>query len=194
MNFSAPGLAIAAAITASTASAATLTYDFVAETFDGAGTATGYFSYDTDAVDQDPGDPNLGVYTITFSVNVSGGPQDGGSQFTTGAELQVSDTRGFLIFPSTESVNPVHFLQMFGTNTGEVLPASLDTSVAFDLRMMDFELGVFDDQTNTQVGYRKVSLTLRDIAAVPLPAGGFLLLGAAGLLGVVGARKRRQKA
>lgn len=164
------------------AEAAVVTYDFVGEQNGGLGVATGRFSYDTNQIDQDPS-PIYGLYSGSFEVTISGGPQDGGFQSTTDAAIQVG--AGFIVFPP--AVDPLaHYFQSLDPSLINDLPATLDPSILSISTLLNSALGLppgadFD----LQVSYTTTSLELRDppLAPVPLPAGLPLLVAGLGLLG-----------
>lgn len=182
-----PLAAIAAALIATTAPAALVTFDYVAQ--GGAGvTITGSFGWD-DATPDSNAWGHIGQYSSGFiNAFVSGGDQDGASVSLSNLTWSVYDGAPGQVVDSLNVLNSPTWIQLDdvqGTSiTSDALPATLDLG-GFEGRQLAVAAA------GVQRFYTLTSLTPHDVpAAVPEPDTAPLLLAAGFAAWVAGGRRR----
>ena len=165
-------LGLLAALPAAPAAAVVLTFDFVATQDGGPGIASGFFSYDTDAVDMDPGNPVFGVYEAVFEVSVTGGPQDGGF-FSVVDTVSINSGRFVNFIQVSNDTNPAtgtSFLAL-GTPPGFFPDDSLPTSITLSDFLNETVLGLQgEDLGGGSIGQVDYTVTAIELRQLPLPA------------------------
>ena len=165
-------LGLIAALPAAPAAAVVLTFDFVATQDGGPAVASGFFRYDTDAVDMDPANPIFGVYTAVFEVSVTGGPQDGGF-FSVADTVNINSGRFVNFIEVQNDIGPAggtSFLAL-GAPPGLFPDDSLPTSITLSDFTDATQLGLQGEDLGAgsigQVDYTVIAIELRQL---PLPA------------------------
>jgi hypothetical protein len=126
--------------------------------------------------------PPASVVEVTFGTN---GGLDPSSSMVETADLYFGDSLGNIIFAATLSNTPSGFVVGSGF-TGSAVAGATTTTFTIGFTQTNFTQIQLWDTSATEDGFDVGEI---NVNVVPLPAAGWMLLGAAGLVGVM---KRRQ--